>query len=405
MSWEDKLKNTPFKITTGDGKVYTPLWINGETSVDFNIKKYEFINVEGSLVERKTPQANNYPLVFYFQGENNIDKSKEFVKSASDKRAWEVNHPFYGTIIGQPTTIQRVDESYNVTRFVVGFWETITEDYPKGKVSTKDQVFKKVGIVNTYGISNYVIGAKPKSADISTIKENSKDVASKFDRLHTQDSYTTYKNVLATVVKSTDNIIASPGEVIDNNQKLLMLPSTYDIPVLKRIEALRAAYYEIKAIIKGKNDKYYFESQAGTTVAAISQAAVTPQADDYITRDQVNVSSSILQEVYNDYLETVDNAQVSRYDTVNEWSPNAALQQALYDLFTDTIGSLYQLAFGAKQERIVEVMEDSNLFLLTHRYMGLDVEDKNLELFRNINNIKNDELFKVKKGRKIKYFV
>ena len=104
-------------------------------------------------------------------------------------------------------------------------------------------------------------------------------------------------------------------------------------------------------------------------------------------------------------METVDNAQVSRYDTVNEWSPNVSLQQALYDLFTESIASLYQLAFGAKQERIVEVMEDSNLFLLTHRYMGLDVEDKNLELFRNINNIKNDELFKVKKGRKIKYFV
>ena len=37
MSWEDKLKNTPFRITTGDGKVFTPLWVNGESSVDFNI--------------------------------------------------------------------------------------------------------------------------------------------------------------------------------------------------------------------------------------------------------------------------------------------------------------------------------------------------------------------------------
>tara|TARA_R110000822_G_scaffold123489_3_gene257903 strand:+ start:13362 stop:14579 length:1218 start_codon:yes stop_codon:yes gene_type:complete len=405
MSWEDKLKNTPFRITTGDGKVFTPLWVNGESSVDFNIKKYEFINVEGSMVERKTPQATNYPLTFYFQGADNVDKSKEFIKSANDKRAWEVNHPFYGTIIGQPTSLQRIDDSYNVTRFVVGFWETITEDYPKGNTSARDQVLKKVGIVNGLGITNYVSGAKPKSADIATIKENSKDVASKFDRLQTQDTYTTYKNVLATCVKSVDNIIASPGEVIDNNQKLLMLPSTYDIPVLKRINAIRAAYLELKAIIKGKNDKYYFESQAATAIAGISEAAVNPQEEDYVTRDQVNQSSAILLEVYNDYLETVDNAQVSRYDTVNEWSPNVSLQQALYDLFTESIASLYQLAFGAKQERIVEVMEDSNLFLLTHRYMGLDVEDKNLELFRNINNIKNDELFKVKKGRKIKYFV
>jgi len=37
--------------------------------------------------------------------------------------------------------------------------------------------------------------------------------------------------------------------------------------------------------------------------------------------------------------------------------------------------------------------------------MGLDDNDEKLELFRSVNEIKNDRLFIVKKGFKIKYFV
>lgn len=405
MSWEDKLNNIRFRIITGDGRSFNPLWINGESSVEFNTKKYEFIDVKGSMIERKQPMATKYPLTFFFQGEDNVEQASAFLKSAADPRPWEVTHPFYGAILGQPLSIGRVDDSYNVTKFVVDFWETITEDYPNSTVSAKDIITSKVEVVNTLGIANYESGAKPVAADISTIKENSTDIAAKFDRIQTQDTFTTYKNAVSQAVKSADNLIASPGEVISANQALIMLPSTYDIPVVKRINAIYLAYLELKAVITGRNDKYYFESQAATAIAALSQASVNPQEEDYISRDQVNQSSEVVLLAYQDYLDTIDLAQVDRYDTENEWAPDPRLQQALYDLVTDTIGNLYQLAFGAKQERIVEVQDDTNLFLLTHRYMGLDPDDKNLETFRAINNIRNNELFRIRKGRKIKYFV
>ena len=66
--------------------------------------------------------------------------------------------------------------------------------------------------------------------------------------------------------------------------------------------------------------------------------------------------------------------------------------------------SLFLLSFDARQERNFELTEDSNLILLTHKFMGL-ANDENLETFREINGIKNKELFKVKKGRVIKYFI
>jgi len=49
--------------------------------------------------------------------------------------------------------------------------------------------------------------------------------------------------------------------------------------------------------------------------------------------------------------------------------------------------------------------KDSNLIVLTQRYMGLDPDDNNINTFRTINKIKNNSIFLVKKGTQITYYV
>ena len=66
MSWKDKIENGVFKITTGDGKVYKPLWKPGESSKEYNTTAHNFINLEGTLVDRKKPQSSKYPLTLWF---------------------------------------------------------------------------------------------------------------------------------------------------------------------------------------------------------------------------------------------------------------------------------------------------------------------------------------------------
>lgn len=405
MSWQDRLQNIDFKITTGDGKSFEPLWINGESSIEFNAKKYEFINVPGSRIDRKRPKGENFPLQFYFQGSDNIEQVANFIKSAKDPRPWKVQHPFYGNITGQPLKISRYDDNYNVTRIVVDFWETLTGDFPKSKVSSRDLIQSKVTDLKTAGVTSYVSGAAPSSRDILTIKENTKDVSAKFNRIQTTETSIEYRNTFATSIKLVDNLIAEPGKLIESNQKLVSLPATYDQPVATRINTLGIAFDELKSMLGTRNDKYYVESQGSTIIGSMSTAAMTPQADDYTTRSQVNAVAQKISTVYSDYLETMDNAQVDRYDVANAWSQNSTLQQILSEVVQDTLANLYQLAFESKQEMVVEVPAQTNLIVAAHKYMGLDATDENLERFRTINNIRNDELFRIHKGRQLKYFV
>ena len=403
MSWQERLDNIDFEIKTGDGKTFKPLWKSGEKSKEFNITKYDFINLKGSLIERKKPQSNIYPLVFFFQGENNIEQSDDFENSANDNRLWTVEHPFYGTIKGQPVNLSRKDTSYNVTEISVDFWESIDGDFPISSISITDETRAKVESVNELATVHLVENAKPESTDINISKDNVNQTSAKFTP--DDNSYTDYVNIVNKALNNADKLVTDTESAFGDILEVLTAPAKFDNSVSSRIDSYKESYRIIKNSIDSLYSKYDFESQGAALLAGICLSAVTPQDGNYITRSDIEIVNKTLIESFDDYLKTLDDSQVEIYDIEDTWTPTIQIQLALADLVFFTSNFLFQLSFNARQERQIELTEDTNLIVLTHKYLGLDNDDANIEIFRRINNIKNDELFKVSKGRTIKYFL
>lgn len=403
MSWKERLENIKFSIKTGDGKMYFPLWKTAEKSKDFNVSKYDFINVEGSFVDRKKAQGGKFPLVFFFQGDDNIEQSDTFEKSANDNRIWTIEHPFYGTIKGQPTNLKRVDSNYNVTEITIDFWESIEDDYPLSDTSIKDSTISRVSELNKASLNQLVENGKPSTGNISGLKDSILLTSSKFTP--DSDSYNKYVNLVKTGIKNADKLTTDTGTALQSVQDVISFPAEFSTSVKDKITSYKSSYEILKKSIGDLFEKYLFESQASTLIAGMCLTAVTPQDSDYVVRNDIESINTIINEIYADYLKTLDNNQVSIYDVNNNWTPNALIQLNLMSLVSFTSNSLFLLSFDARQERLYELTEDSNLILLTHRFIGLDADDENIESFRKINNIKNDELYKIQKGRTIKYFV
>lgn len=403
MSWIDRLQNTEFEITTGDGKIYKPLWKNGSKEKDFNATKYDFINVEGSFVDRKKAQSNKYPLVFWFQGEDNIDQSDSFELSANDSRPWTIVHPFYGVIKGQPISLKRNDQNYNITEINVDFWESITDDYPLSSISALDTVRGRVKSLNQVSINSLLENSKPATSNIVTLKNSSTILASKFSP--DSDSFTDYKNIVEKSVNSVDTLVTQPQSAFESLQEVINAPSEFNNTVIQKIKSYLEAFNVLIEDVENVFDKYYFESQASSIICGMCLASMNPGESDYVTRSDVEEVDNIITGVYEDYLAEIDSNQVQINDVSNYWLPNVLIQSNLFSLVNFTLKQLYVISFNAKQERVYELEYDSNLILLTHRFLGLDENDENIETFRKVNNIKNDELFKIRKGRTIKYFV
>jgi hypothetical protein len=403
MDWINRINDIKFSIETGDGKIFYPLYKGGEKEKEFNTSSFEFINVYGTLVDRKKPKSGVFPLVFWFQGADNIDQADEFDISSDDPRPWTVTHPFYGTIKGHPINIKRDDSNLNITEVTVPFWESIDADYPLYNYSIKDNTRDRHNTVLVACGVSYTTNNPVVSADIPKLQTSITDMGGAMMPIQDGNTFSDFQNFLNSGLKAIDKLTEGPLNAIQQIQNFVDLPATYEQALLGRIGSYQNIYYRLKDSIDTLSDKKYFEAMGATVIASTILAMTLPIPGDYVLVSDVFGMSVKLSVIYEDYLKTLDDQRVSIYDTNNAFSPDATVQTELNSLYNFAQANLYQISFLTKTERIVVVDKDTNIILLVHRYLGMDDNGDNLEIFKKTNNIFLNELFEIKKGREIRY--
>ena len=401
MIWEQQIQ-TPFIIQTGDGRKYEVLWRGAEKEKEYNTSSFEFINVYGTLVDRKQPQGGKFNLVFWFQGADNIEQADNFETSCDDPRQWTITHPFYGTLKGQPLSIKRDDSSLNITEITVPFWESISPNYPFVNFSKKDNTMNQ-HTKCFHVLLESATSTKFTPLDIQKQQLNLSKFGAELDKVQDSSTYADFQNALNSGLKAIDNLLANPINAIQTVQNFLDLPATYEQALKGRVASYENIYWRLKDSIETVTDKKYFEGMAGTVLSVISAALVNPIFGDYVTVSDVENMLGRLRVLHNDYKQTLDLLSVDIYDVNNAYVPNAEAQLELDTLIIYVISNLYQFSLGTKRERIVVTKKDTNIILLTHRYLGLDEEDSNIDTMIKLNDIRFNELFSIKKGREIKY--
>lgn len=402
MTWEERIKNITFSIKTGDGKTYFPLFKqNTELDKEFNTSTFEFIKVAGTLVDRKKPQGRKLTLVFYFTGANCITEAEIFEASCDDPRAWKVNHPYYGLISGQPISIKRDDTVLNVSEITVPFYESIELDYPFVNYSPKDNTREKhKKVLDAFEEINLPYD---ETIDIPKNKERAFLIQKEMQGLADADTYSDFQNAFNKALKAIDKTTQNPLEAFRTIQLFLDLPATYERAILGRVASYFNVFYRLKDSIETLSDKKNFEALGGSLIASIALAMVFPVVGDYFLMSSVFDMTNKLRLIYDDYLTTLDGLKVDIYDVTNTYAPIPEPQANLNALVNYTLSNLYALSFEAKRERIVVVDKKTNVILLTNRYLGLDVNDENIDIFIKTNNITLNELFSIEKGREIRY--
>lgn len=179
MSWIDKIK-TDLTITCGDGKTYTPNWINASKSVEYNIASFEFKALAGTLVYRGTPRGARYQLTLFFQGEDHLDLASDFMESANNSKPWVISHPFYETITVQPAGLTVDNTELNISAISGLVIETIGEDQASAtNVSQLDRIAEEKEVADnllngTFASEVPVINA----VDTSSLSNNVSDIYS-----------------------------------------------------------------------------------------------------------------------------------------------------------------------------------------------------------------------------------
>ena len=389
MSWKDNIENIEFTIVTGDNEIFKPLYTSSSQDLEFNVSEFNFIELEGTLVTRKKVKSQKIPLNITFQGDNHIDIAEKFLQSSKDPRYWTVTHPIIGEVYGHPASISKVNDDLNTVVFSIDFWETIKPgEVLSSKVYPLELIESKNIELIEFGSLNLIPDQKPEFKSLVS------KIESRYDTLINATNIDQFKGLLSGAMSGIDDLLKEPQKAIRNISQLIQFPAYIEGILKNRVKLIQAILNDIKEIFPDNNLNYSIFGSV--VVSSIAQIILKPSENDFITRNDVQLQFNNLADVYDNFLNDIDN---------NNFQQDFQEAITLNEIIINTLYYLYDVSFDAKQERYDIVESDTNLILLTHKYMGLDKKDKNLNTFREINCIKNKNLFIVKKGRKITYLV
>ena len=413
MSWIDDIEHKSLKITTGDGEIYFPKWKEAAKSRDYNISIFDFMNIEGSLVRRAKPKALTMTLILYFDGEDCVDRSNNFEISARDSRRWTIDHPFYGSLYVHPISLAVDNTELNLSKITVPVIETLIETYPQGTVYAPGTIQLKQLQNFTYcsDFCSYDMLDGTDDADVTTKLQ---DFLFNYNSVMASAwSVTTdalpYKNYFRVALNTLDNIASTPLQIIRAIQSLINFPATATQTVQARFNIYKEALQNVINSIVGINpgartlsDKNNFELLGSMIIASMMYSA---GLGTYQNLADVFLMQSRLGDVYSSYVNTVESSLTADAGAENSYVPNYDIAQSLDDLYNYTIVALLIIGLITQQKRSIILEKDSNLILLTHRFYGLDNADVNIQKFMSDNNICINEIFNIKKGREIIYYV
>lgn len=376
------------KIITGDKQEFELFVRQNDNSIsyDFNTSIYDFINKEKSFVDRRNVKSRSLPIIGYFQGTDNQSLAEQFRISSIDKNYWIVNHPVYGVIYGQPLKASFTNEDLNTTIVEVDFFETIIDS--KGIESNVSPVEKLDNLyidLTQNSINAYQV------EDKKNLQDNLNNVRDNYQSLF-YNNIDDFLDKYQEASKSIDQSLSFPERYIQDIFSFNNLIKNVKTNVFDKISRIQ----NILNYVLGSNNysPKYKEVIAASSVATMAQSIIELDTNLMTRKELVQLNETVVN-AYNSYFTQLEQSDIEL---------DFELQSTLYSMVWISVYNLFNVIYNARQEREYMCETDTNIILLTYKFMGI-VTDENLRFFKKVNNINTDELFNIKKDRVIKYYV
>lgn len=409
MSWEQNIESV-YKITTGEGSIFEVLWKSASKSYEFNISQFEFIGVQGTLVNRREVKGRTFPIEFYLQGANHLNTARRFEKASFDKRPWKIDHPLYGALTVQPLSLNfDNNESVNYTKINGAVMETIANK----RIQTQRDPIDTIEELHTKTLNDsalaFSVEAVPVPSDMSLNNQTIYNLAE--PKISLQSEFESYFNAFNDAETAINTATAEPLAAVRTMQSVIEAPARFVIDVDTRVDMMVGQCETLMTSMVGiitngvpsLAQKALFENNVLSILSSLALAASLPLPNNYKKSSSIiNVIQKVI-DTYNQYIDILGQLQSGSGANPGDYNPSAEAQTVLNEIINYTISNLFDIAMNAKQERSFTLDEDNNAIILAHRFYG--ISEENALQFIDENNIGLSEILGLKKGRVIKYFI
>lgn len=406
MSWLERV-NTQMIIKCGDGKAFTPHWFDAEKSKGFNFSEFEFIDIEGALIDRREPKARRFNFKIIFQGEDNIEQAAIFEESANDRRAWRISHPLYDGIVVHPISLKFDDNKYNATEITGTLIETIARSYP---FESTDPIEEIITRSEDSALSNQELAVNEIEIGVDAVEINTalyNETKEQVPTDNAEEYFNLFTEANTKIYQATSGPEAKLQAVIDT-QNFILAPARFVNSLKARIRIFESQINALINLIPStatKNNQLLFEWQGSSIMNGMALSVSNSEDSDF---ENAVTSLAIAYGInvnFSNYILKVDSFQSSNGATITSYSPSQQNIQSLTGLVNFSTSNILNIALNSKQERILLLYKSSNLIELTHRFYGLDELDKNIEDLIKQNGWGINFYLQVPANTEVKYYV
>ncbi len=441
MSWEDRI--TEMVYTSPSGKEFTGIFEDVSKKIVKKTTAFDFPDVDGTFVQDLGKKGRRYPMRWIFSGKDYDKAADKFDDALEEKGPGILQHPLYGTFdvvpFGEISRTDNLVTAANQAVYDITFYETIEIIFPISELSAENSMLDGLAkfTENSASLWDIVLStAQEVTGFIAAAKSGLRKIKKAMAKVAaTTAAIDRAFNDLATIAEQTiETLVGGPLLIAFQLIQLTRLPSQTAASIQAKLDAYRNL---ADSLINGPSNQFEpgLDSQAGNAFSVnnliasssvlasiestispgpptVTEDGVTqPAAPIFTTRTETITAIDSLDESLTEFIDWSDTNRVALVEGVlptrepgtNDLIDTGESYQNLNDVFSISQGRLTQIAFTALQERTVILDRDRTFIDFAAEFYGQ--LDEQYDFIIQSCNLSGIELFEIKKGRSMVYYV
>lgn len=436
MSWKDRIIDP--KIVTGDGQEFLIELKDIPKSRNDRATVFTFSEFSGDFVQKLSSGGDAFSFRLWFSGADHDIISDKFEEATKDIRPLKFYHPYrkkpYLCILLGLKRLDSLEDSANETSFGIDLHETISKIRPENSENVVEKINNISITASAEASEGYevVVGAKtaaqtggagqettvpfglddaikPLSATKAELDKIISKVATKINKYYNEatDFLAEAESIRFSALSlvSTIDSTARSTALVMRGYIGLVGKTVNDTQILT--PKSRIAYYkELIEDIGDFDDITNFELLYPGLIVGVCQSSIISGVDDFNTRLELNELIDTIFDLSINFFEIID--PILSTDQFRSYRPNLEAIKNLMSIVSFTLSKVDELVFELKQERSIVVKQQMALEVLAYHLFGaisFDEIDSNMDTLIQVNKIKGTDVFSIKPGEEIIYYI
>ena len=403
-------------------KTFTAFWRENKREKKKSLGIFKYPKIKGAVIQDLDTGAVEYPLTFFFVGEEHDQIARSFFQACDENGTWEIIHPTsVGTLnLNLVTVAENITavDGVNVTEFTTTWLEAISEERVISVAEVKENVNFQVTIINDSASASL-----DRTLDQSTSTkrqdavDSSRSLVAKMkaglaalSELNTEINRRI--NAIQRAINNTLNeVILRPLQLAAQFQELAQLPVLATNNIQNRLEAYQNLAVDVLSIspaepfVDNLNTVFVQETVLSGILGAVGLTAIS---GSFSTRAEALDTTAFITDIFNLITDGLDANQELFKDGL---APDQYFSQS--DVFADisqmialAINFILQSSFDLSiEKRFVLDRDRAPIEIAITENGSLGENDSNFDFFVETNNLHDNDILLLPAGTEVVVFV